>query len=837
MKKKLFSPKPTAAMLDGSRRSWWLTLLIVLLLCGVISPADAQTRDVITFTGGQADPNDANIYVVDVGDVPVNGVPRMRSFSITLSRPQGTSATQRATIHLREFAPLSNCNLTVTFEPGETVKTVNVETSPYKCSYASGNLPVVFNVVYTEHAEAAYQVLVVKMNTPAQEWMELEECTLATPLEVLQNAVTDFGADRIYRWGEYALLRLEFTTPVKIQPDSRYVLQVRETDHKGLAINADDWGQSKTREVELKPLNAGSVCTQALFLYRPTDDELLNFLHGDGSVRDQTLRSEKEIRYHVLEAGPFEVANPMEGGIKYISYSRTDMENAKDYCVIAGTEAFQPVFTNVSINKSSFKSGETMVITAKMDNWNLVKRARQEDFIEAFGVTLDGNETFEPNRASFDEATGMVTFSVTAPTVNKASTVHVDFGPVVTVTALDEWENEIDVQKVIPGPGGSFAVNVSSEAAPEVHATSIDLSSLPPDDSVTIVNTTQYADFVWRSFPLAISFLPANATDASEVTYTVENIGGASASIGDYNGQKTLYTDNKQGTITVKATLPSGVSTQRTYALWVSPPEGIYHTNTFLAGTTFTKFEFEIKNDMGKVKDDKVTINYTHANGTTWTETYQFSELKRRSTDAGTTCYTVPFNFTEEHPEPTSDQVGEPIITAKAQMEMTVSNGTTVPVEATATLMSELRKPSFDDFTLSDDYYTDVIPATFTTTVMYLPRKGFTVGYHLPEINVKETYSNLSGDPMPNWLTLEENGEYYYTAHINARLDLNGEDAYTWLYTLAQRSYIPEEAMESHLTRGCWFHYAKAEDNIIFRVKGINASLTIVRAWQTSSTR
>ncbi len=824
MKKKLFSPKPTAAMLDGSRRSWWLTLLTVLLLCGVISPADAQMRDVITFTGGQADPNDANIYVIDAGDVPVSGIPRMRSFPITLSRPQGTSATQAATIRLREFAPLSNCDLKVTFEPGETVKTINVETSPYKCTYASGNLPVVFNVFATEHAEAAYQVLVVKMNTPAQEWMELEECTLATPLEVLQNAVTDFGADRLYRWGEYALLRLEFTTPVKIQPDSRYVLQVRETDHTGLAIDADDWGQSKTREVELKPLNAGSVCTQALFLYRPTDDELLNFLYGDGSVRDQTFRSEKEIRYHVLETGPFEVANPMEGGIKYISYSRTDMENAKDYCVIAGTEAFQPVFTNVSINKSSFKSGETMVITAKMDNWQIVKRARQEDFIEAFGVTLDGSETFEPNRASFDEATGMVTFCVTAPTVAEASTVHVDFGPVVTVTALDEWENEIDVQKVIPGPGGSFAVNVSSEAAPEVHATSIDLSSLPPDGSVIIVNTTQYADFVWRSFPLAISFLPANATDASEVTYTVENMGGANASIGDYNGQETLYTENEQGTITVKATLPSGVSTQRTYALWVSPPGGVHHTNTFLAGTTFTKFEFEIKNDMGQVKDDKVTINYTHANGTTWKESYPFSELKRRRTDAGTTCYMVPFNFTEEHPEPTSNQVGEPIITAKAQMEMTVSNGTTIPVEATATLMSELRKPSFDDYSIMDRYYTETRPATFTTDVSNLPRKGFTVGYHLPDLNVKETYSNLSGDPVPDWLTLEEDGEYYYTAHINVQLDLNGEDAYTWLYTMAQRSYIPDEAMESHLTRWCQFHYAKAEDNIIFRVNGVNAN-------------
>ena len=810
--------QPHSAHVMVSRRLW---LALLVLLGGLLSPAFAQTRDVITFTGGAPDPNDPNIYVIDVGNVAVDEETWTRHFSITLQRPQGATATEAATIYLREvtcYGDDYSTRPTVTFAPTETEKTIDVAIPPYPIDYASGNLPCVFNVFAVEHAEAAYQVLVVKMNTPAQEWMELEECTLATPLEVLQTAVTDYGMDRVFRWGEYTLLRLEFTTPVMIQPDSRYVLQIRETDHTGLAIDADDWGQSKIREVELTPLNGGSVCTQALFLYRPTDDELLNFLHGDGSVYDQTFRYDKSIYYHVLEAGPFEVANPMEGGIKYISFSRTDMENAKEYCVAATVEAFHPMFSDVSINKKSFKSGETMVITAKMDNWPLVKRMRQEDFIYSLGVTFDGSETIEQGRASFNEVTGTLTCSVTAPTVSSSTNLQVDFGAIATVWGVDEWENETEVQKVIPGPEGSFTVNVSSEAAPEVHAMSIDFAGLPPDGSAIIVNTTEYGDFVWRSFPLAISFLPTNATDASEVTYSVENMGGAEASIGDYNGQKTLYTENEQGTITVKATLPSGVSTQRTYLLWVSPPEGVHHTNSFPAGTTFTQFEFEIKNDIGQVKNDKVTINYTHANGTTWTETHQFSQLKHRRTDAGTTCYMVPFNFTEDHPEPTSDQIDKPIITATAVMEMAASNGATIPIEATATLMAELKRPSFDDYRYIQVYYTEARPASFTTTVMYLPRKGFTVGYLLPDINVEQTYSNLSGDPVPDWLTLEEDGEYYYTAHINAKLDLNGEDAYTWLYTMAQRSYIPDEAMERHLTRWCQFQYATAENNIIYRV-------------------
>ena len=39
-----------------------------------VAPAEvqAQTRDVITFTGGAPDPDNPDIYVIDAGDVPVD---------------------------------------------------------------------------------------------------------------------------------------------------------------------------------------------------------------------------------------------------------------------------------------------------------------------------------------------------------------------------------------------------------------------------------------------------------------------------------------------------------------------------------------------------------------------------------------------------------------------------------------------------------------------------------------------------------------------------------------------------------------------------------------------
>ena len=39
---------------------------MVVLLLGVFTPVQAQTKDVITFAGGHVDPDNENIYVIDL---------------------------------------------------------------------------------------------------------------------------------------------------------------------------------------------------------------------------------------------------------------------------------------------------------------------------------------------------------------------------------------------------------------------------------------------------------------------------------------------------------------------------------------------------------------------------------------------------------------------------------------------------------------------------------------------------------------------------------------------------------------------------------------------------
>lgn len=214
------------------------------------------------------------------------------------------------------------------------------------------------------------------------------------------------------------------------------VLQTRYVDHTNLPIDADDYGMSKIRNVVLTPINTGAVCNIALYLYCPSDDEYMYSFRTDydGSNYniDNSIVSEYQDRRSVVvgirELGPFEVANPADGTMTSVFFSKEDLQNMV-FHLHYPLSSFVPTFSNVTIDKTTYKSGETMTITAKMDNWRVVKRALLRNLMTSFGVTLDGNQTTEPRRYTFDEETGIVTYYVTAPTVTFNTTVNVDFGP------------------------------------------------------------------------------------------------------------------------------------------------------------------------------------------------------------------------------------------------------------------------------------------------------------------------------------------------------------------------------------------------------------------------
>ena len=89
----------------GRQCSRWLCLFALMLMGGVFLPASAQSKDVITFTGGHADPDNPGIYVIDAGpdDVIVDPDGGNDKIRIKLSRPQGATATQEANIILNNL--------------------------------------------------------------------------------------------------------------------------------------------------------------------------------------------------------------------------------------------------------------------------------------------------------------------------------------------------------------------------------------------------------------------------------------------------------------------------------------------------------------------------------------------------------------------------------------------------------------------------------------------------------------------------------------------------------------------------------------------------------------
>ena len=846
--------RPTAAR--------WLCLLLVLL-GGVISTAHAQTRDVITFTGGHEDPNNPGVYVIDVGDMPAkpqygdDGYALPQTITVTLSRPQGRNAQRAATVKLGNMR-YWDYGETYTFEPGETEKTVEIglealepsafyedENGDYHGLFTwSGNIPEVFSIK-TTYAEAEYDVLMLKVNRTGGD--PARQSTFATKLEVLQNT---FGNDHanysVERWGEYILFRFFLATDVKITNDSRYVINARFADHTGMGPDDDDYGLAQTHEVELHPINAGSVCSEAWYIYRPGPDE---YFHSIEANRSEW--SGREVNYPVLEVGPFEVANPADDAVRYIFYSRADIpeESANSlFGVYFEVDGLRPEFSNVSINKTSFKSGETMVITATMDNWQFVRRCQGDKFKSAFGVTLNGNETLEPGRYTFDEQTGLVTYYVTAPTVSETTTVYVDFGPACRLA-----EDNILLPKAVQTRAeNSFTVTVSPEAATPNPVTQFDIPSLPADGSLIILREHReyLGNFMWNTwvegkyYGLNPVYSPLDATNANQISYSITNADGPNASIIDDGlDGKTLWTGVNAGTFTLTVSISSQVLFSRTYTLMtkemeddndqLAMPVAMNHTNQYLVGTVFPKLQFELKNPDKRPLDDDITVNYTHANGTTWTEHYKLSELQKydpsndwsalADADRGTITYDLPFSFTEEHPDMTDiSQIGQTVITAQVLIGVPTTDGPKETITCTARLVSDLKKISIGDYSEMTAYWNEVHPITLTSEVFYLPRAGFTVGYEIPELGIKETYNNLTdGDNVPEWLELQQD-DFYATATITVQPELTPSESKYHLYTLAQRSYSPDEVMLREMTCIANLQYVGAEGHIVYKVNGVD---------------
>ena len=223
------------------------------------------------------------------------------------------------------------------------------------------------------------------------------------------------------------------------------------------------------------------------------------------------------------------------------------------------------------------------------------------------------------------------------------------------------------------------------------------------------------------------------------------------------------------------------------------------HTNFFLAGTTFPMFQFKLENMEGwTVVGDDVTVNYAHVNGTTWTETFKLSSLKAYQGDgAGVKLYDLPFSFTEEHPEPTKDQVGQILVNAQVTMQIQNSSGQTESVIATATLVPHWRDISFGGYSEAESYYFDqwLVSIPYNCEVMYLARDNFGVSYRLyvPDENGNpiyfggnnsyldyQIYDSSSQSDVPDWLELEESSDsLYVTANISTLFYEEGYSNFT----------------------------------------------------------
>ena len=305
------------------------------------------------------------------------------------------------------------------------------------------------------------------------------------------------------------------------------------------------------------------------------------------------------------------------------------------------------------------------------------------------------------------------------------------------------------------------------------------------DDALTpghLNTTTSTASDTWKSQVFLLDW---------KGRYAIRSTNAASGESGQALYGNTYWTVNTDGSSPV-----AGYSFTPDYKwkLEVDSAKSIptTHVNTYAAGTTFPKFRFMLENMEGwTVVDDDVTVTYTHANGTMWTEHYPFSSLKVHLGDgANVKFYDLPFSFTEERPEANKDQVGKTLVTAQIAMNVRDGSGQTEAVSAKATLVPQWREMALGNYYEADTYYIDAyyssadgenVPITFTGEVMYLPRDSHHIGYKLYATDedgntfsfMGKTHSSNS-ETIPDWLELEVSPDsLYVTAKVTASFIMN----------------------------------------------------------------
>ncbi|MDF9830811.1 Ig-like domain-containing protein [Parabacteroides sp. PF5-6] len=391
----------------------WSLLLVLFVLSKSIAFAQLEpnphlvAEDIITFAEGAVDPNNPDIWVIDMGDPAELG----GKISIQLKREKGLGADYAVTLdaHLRcgndgSFREVGRrADKEIRFGAGETTATLELDIPN---SNIDGALEVAFVYFSSCNRTKIAQSLLQLNFTPtgsvaAARTSENVSATVAPALVV----------------GQYLIFRTSFSGHVAIESDQT----LRLKEWRGTTL--DDAVESD--EIALTPIRVGKTSRKSFYLHKLTEEMTLAGKNTEGG------RPAPSYNYQLIGI------DKLKDAVKNDTYTGVFPEYIleKDALLLSdsGTLFFQapPRIESVEVSKSSYLGYELGKITVHIPNMDYYirhnLRASLQDALDNISITLFGMEyTFKEEGWNPDTKEATLLFDVPVNTSEADSTVFAE---------------------------------------------------------------------------------------------------------------------------------------------------------------------------------------------------------------------------------------------------------------------------------------------------------------------------------------------------------------------------------------------------------------------------
>ncbi|MDL2323306.1 Ig-like domain-containing protein [Bacteroidales bacterium OttesenSCG-928-A17] len=820
-------------------------LFLMLLLAGFL-PITAQDLpipqkgDVLFFSGGSVDPNNPDIYTIDMGEPELGEDAASTYYPIEIHRPGGIGVNYPVSV----FYEWNSGSMSVT-------AAVNDKMQPYRGGAGGGIDTLTFapgvmaKTIYVNipnggemrgSKEAMYIFFSPLMRTKTMQPVLELVFTNPNPVDITTPQVIE-GCNRMgplvnyHGTGQYVLMKFEYlreqnsaeTQFTEIKANQKLAVTEYHLDHDNLPYGSPEMSNPNSlHQVMVSPRLVNTTHTNVVFLHKITENAVVTDYQEGNEGKRPIIQYKPDFITGILPAG---------GNDEVISINLEDYV-PDQYEVDHSLFNFFPRFGDVTSNKSSYAKNEVVTLSVPFHNAKLYQKVYGSNWLNHIFFTLDGGGSFLANHPNYDAATGNLSISFNAPNhYTKNTTLYPEIG-------IRRYETDAMTYPL----GGFTPITVTTNTAQTVYTSSITVNGLPERNRV-FIGKKPHTVLSHKVLPENCSFLNAvwssSDTDILEITNSGELIPKAPGTVTitltsdevGYRASEGMSANNgvliKTFTITVKnmPELQPKIETQRKLAY--ESVMAKFTQDIIASGWRLTDKPSTVVITHDDAKYDPVTLNPTWGNDL---DTSGEFELEIPFDDR-----TFPRRNSVTNPE---TSLFIPICTADITIPVVDANETSDTLMLTASCPiyllpyiypkiighSELNVVYAQDQlqygTFKHQFEIENLDKQFTLELVVSRTTYNDFSDELIPQSYQKVYNRIFDYPMhelPGWITLEDQGDTY-NAKINFGTDADARTVpagsyYKYIYDLYVRSLnIPGE--EGKVTARSYVHVYNTEFDI-----------------------